>query len=138
MLYILTEMNDKELAFCQQAVKNFKRLENVTLNGNQYRLVSPYENNHAAIMYTDNSKQKAVLFAFDIHPRYGEQTYPVRLDGLDADKKYKVEEINLIPGTSSSIEANGKTFSGDYLMKVGIPVFSTKENNSHVLEITAQ
>ncbi len=134
----VTEMNDKELAFCQQAVKNFKRLENVTLNGNQYRLVSPYENNHAAIMYTDNSKQKAVLFAFDIHPRYGEQTYPVRLEGLDADKKYKVEEINLIPGTSSSIKANGKTFSGDYLMKVGIPVFSTKENTSHVLEITAQ
>lgn len=134
----VTEMNEKELAFCQQAVKNFKRLEDVTLNGNLYRLVSPYEGNHAAVMYTNNDKQKAVLFAFDIHPRYGEQTYSVRLNGLDADKMYKIEEINLMPGTKSSIEANGKTYSGDYLMKVGIPVFSAKENTSHVLEITAQ
>lgn len=134
----VNEMKDNELAFCQQAVKNFKRLEEVILNGDLYRLVSPYEGNHAALMYTGKDRGKALLFTFDIHPRYGEQTYPVRLEGLDPDKQYKIEEINLMPGNKSSVSANGKTFSGDYLMKVGIPLFSATENTSHVLEITAQ
>lgn len=134
----VNEMKDNELAFCQQAVKNFKRLEEVILNGDLYRLVSPYEGNHAALMYTGKDRNKALLFTFDIHPRYGEQTYPVRLEGLDPDKQYKIEEINLMPGNKSSVSANGKTFSGDYLMKVGIPLFSATENTSHVLEITAQ
>ena len=132
------EMKETELAFCQQAVKNFKRLEEVILNGDLYRLVSPYEGNHAALMYANKDREKALLFTFDIHPRYGEQTYPVRLEGLDPDKQYKIEEINLMPGNKSSVSANGKTFSGDYLMKVGIPLFSATENTSHVLEITAQ
>lgn len=134
----VSEMKETELAFCQQAVKNFKRLEEVILNGDLYRLVSPYEGNHAALMYTGKDRGKALLFTFDIHPRYGEQTYPVRLEGLDPDKQYKIEEINLMPGNKSSVSANGKTFSGDYLMKVGIPLFSATENTSHVLEITAQ
>ena len=134
----VSEMKETELAFCQQAVKNFKRLEEVILNGDLYRLVSPYEGNHAALMYANKDREKALLFTFDIHPRYGEQTYPVRLEGLDPDKQYKIEEINLMPGNKSSVSANGKTFSGDYLMKVGIPLFSATENTSHVLEITAQ
>lgn len=134
----VNEMKDNELAFCQQAVKNFKRLEEVILNGDLYRLVSPYEGNHAALMYTGKDRNKALLFTFDIHPRYGEQTYPVRLEGLDPDKRYKIEEINLMPENKSTVGANGKTFSGDYLMKVGIPLFSATENTSHVLEITAQ
>ena len=134
----VNEMKENELLFCQQAVKNFKRLEEVILNGDLYRLVSPYEGNHAALMYTGKDQGKAILFTFDIHPRYGEQTYPVRLEGLNPDKQYKIEEINLMPGTQSTVSANGKTFSGDYLMKVGIPLFSATENTSHVLEITAQ
>lgn len=45
---------------------------------------------------------------------------PVRLQGLNPDKLYKVEEINLMPSVKSALKANGKIYSGDYLMKVGL------------------
>lgn len=132
------EMSKPEQEYCYNAVKNFKRLEPVILDGDLYRLVSPYESDHAAVMYTDDAKKKAVLFAFDIHPRYAEQHQPVRLLGLNPSARYKVEEINLVPGTKSRLSCSGKTYSGDYLMKVGVPLFSSSQTVSHILEITAE
>lgn len=132
------KMNENEVTFCRQAVDNFRRLAPVTLDGDLFRLVSPYEGEHAAIMYATPGQEKAVVFAFDMHPRYGEFLQPVRLQGLDAGKNYKIEEINLMPGARSSLRDNGKVYSGDYLMKVGLNLFSTGHLRSHVLEITAQ
>ena len=134
----LHEMNEKEQILCQDVVKNFKRLQPVILDGDQYRLVSPYESDHAAIMYNAKDKNKAILFTYDIHPRYGEITQPVRLEGLDPAKRYKVEEINLLQDSKPVSAANGKVYSGDYLMKVGLPLLSTRHTTSHVLELTAQ
>lgn len=133
----LKELNADELAFCQEAVAIFKRLKKTILDGNQYRLVSPYNNNHTAVMYVDENQNKAVLYAYDIHPRYQEKLFPVKLQGLDNRKMYKVEEINLMPGTKSELKANGKVYSGDYLMKVGLEAFSIQATNSKVIEITA-
>ena len=39
-------------------------------------------------------------------PRFGEKLLPVKLQGLDPMKMYKVEEINLMPGKKSRLEAN--------------------------------
>lgn len=47
----------------------------------------------------------------------------VKLQGLNPNKQYKVEEINLMPSTESKLESSGKVYSGDYLMKVGLNVF---------------
>lgn len=132
------KMNENEVTFCRQAVENFHRLSPVTLDGDLFRLVSPYEGEHAAIMYATPDREKAVVFAFDMHPRYGEFLQSVRLQGLDANKRYKVEEINLMPGARSSLKDNGKVYSGDYLMKIGLNLFSTGHLKSRVLEITAQ
>ncbi len=130
------EMKDNELQYCKEAVVNFKRLNNVILEGDLYRLVSPYEGNHAAVMYANEAADKAVLFAFDLYPRFSEATQPVRLQGLKSESRYTLKEINLMPGTKSRLSCNGKTFSGEYLMKVGIPVFSSQNTISHVIEIT--
>jgi alpha-galactosidase len=129
------EMKPEEQEYCRNAVQNFKRLESAILDGDMYRLMSPYESDHAAVMYVETSGKKSVLFTFDIHPRYGEQTQSLRLSGLRPDKKYELKEINLLPGTNSRLSCNGKTYSGDFLMKVGIPVFSTQHTVSHVIEI---
>lgn len=134
----LKSMSKADYAFTQQALANYHRLEPVILDGTQYRLVSPYEGNHAAVNYVDAAQQKAVLFAYDLHPRYREPLSKVRLQGLDADKHYAVKEINLMPGESSKNPADGKVFTGDYLMKVGLDVFSAEDGTSHVFEFTAQ
>lgn len=133
----LKELNPQELLFCQNAVANFNRLKPVILEGDLYRLYSPYEGNHTSVMYVGEGQGKAVLFAYDIHPRFQEKLLPVQLQGLDPDKMYKVEEINLMPGTVSKLNVNGKTYSGDYLMKVGLDVFTCNQTQSRVIEISA-
>lgn len=130
------DMTPAEQEYCRGAVQNFNRLSDVILEGDLYRLVSPYEGNHSAVMYVNEAADKSVLFTFDIHPRYGEMLQPVRLQGLIPEASYEVKEINLVPETKSVLESNGKIFSGEFLMKVGIPVFTGRQLASQVIEIT--
>lgn len=134
----LKELTTGELAYCQMAVANWKRLQNTIMDGDQYRLVSPYESNHMALNYVSKDTNKVVLFAYDIHPRFQEKLIAVKLQGLDPNKQYKVEEINLMPSTNSKLDANGKVYSGDYLMKAGLNVFGFVPTQSYVIELTAQ
>lgn len=105
----LKDMKADELTYCQEAVANYKRLKPVILDGDQYRLVSPYDGNHMAVMYAAPDASKAVLFTYDIHPRFGEKLLPVKLRGLDAQKMYRVKEINLMPGQKSNLSGNEKS-----------------------------
>lgn len=133
----LDELTADEIAYCQQAVANWKRLNPAIMDGDQYRLVSPYDGNHAAVEYVDKTQRMAVVFAYDLAPRYAEKLNRVKLQGLDPRRHYRVEEINLMPGHSPRLPQQGKTFTGDYLMKVGLDVFSTNHNTSMVVELTA-
>ena len=134
----LEDMNQNEHLYCDLAVKNYNRLKPVILEGDLYRLVSPYGSNHTSSMFVGKDKKTAAVFAFDIHPRYAEKTLPVRLQGLDADKKYRVKEINMMPGSGSSLKGNNQVFSGEYLMNVGLDLFTTQQLNSRLIEITAE
>lgn len=134
----MSDMSGNEQEYCNLAVKNYNRLKPVILEGDLYRLVSPYGSNHTSSMYIGKDKSKAVVFAFDIHPRYGEKTLPVRLQGLDADKMYRIKEINLNPGANSSLNGNDQVYSGEYLMNVGLNLFTTQQLNSRIIEVTAE
>lgn len=127
----LKSLSPADYRLCQQAVGNYNRMKSVILDGDLYRLVSPYEGNHAAVNYVSKDKSRAVLFAYDLHPRYRELLYPVRLQGLDPQASYQVVETNLADGQ----QATTVTYSGDYLMKVGLDVFTANEGTSHVYEL---
>jgi alpha-galactosidase len=62
---------------------------------------------------------------------------PVQCQGLDPQGKYRVSEINLMPGENAAEAFNGKVYSGDYLMKVGLDVFTTSKLHSRILELEA-
>ena len=134
----LKDLSKDELTYCQEAVANWKHFQPAIMDGTQYRLVSPYESNHMAVNYVSKDKSQAILFAYDIHPRFQEKLMAVKLQGLNPDAMYKIEEINLMPHTASTLKANGKVLSGDYLMKVGLDVFGFAQTRSHVISITAQ
>lgn len=134
----LDELKKEEVDYAKLAVSNYKRLKKTILDGDLYRLVSPYEKNHSSVMYVDENKAKAVLFTYDIFPRFKERVLNVKLQGLQPNKNYTVSEINLLPGQTSTLKENGKTYSGDYLMKVGLDAFTTDRMNSRVIEITEQ
>ncbi len=134
----LKAMSPADYQFTQGAVANWRRLQRVILDGEQYRLVSPYEGNHAAVNYVSQDKRQAVVFAYDLHPRFQEPVRNVRLQGLDASKTYTVKEINLMPNTASVLDCDGQRYTGDYLMKVGLNILTANEGTSRVLELTAE
>ncbi len=86
-------------------------------------------------MYVDETKRKSVLFAFSLHPKHGDIFPKLQLKGLDPAKKYVVKEINLMDETKPQFKQNGQTFSGDYLMKVGLDWYMQQSLKSSVLEI---
>ena len=59
------------------------------------------------------------MFNYLVNNRYATGSkLPIRLKGLNPDKNYAVNEVNLFPGAKSTIA--GGVFSGSFLMTVGI------------------
>ncbi len=129
----LDDLTPKETTYAKNAIKEYNRLKPVILEGDQYRLVSPYSGNHTSTMYVGKDKKRATVFAFDIFPRYQEYLPVVKLKGLDATKNYTVQEIN----RADASKGEAKTYSGDYLMKVGLPLFTLGKLESRIYELNA-
>ncbi|MGI6223811.1 MAG: alpha-galactosidase [Prevotella sp.] len=134
----LKSLSADEYKFLQNAVAEYKSLEPVIFDGNQYRLVSPYESNHCALNYVSQDQTTAVLYTYNLHPRFGENLNNVRLQGLNPSAQYKITEIYRMPGDNHNSEYEGQTFSGDYLMKVGLNVLSANDATSHVYKLEAR
>ena len=137
------KMTESELKFSQNAIVNYNRIKDVIYSGDLYRLISPYEENRAVLMYVNNSRSKAVLFGYTLNARYGETLNHVKLQGLDPEKTYKVQEINVsterrgpVMGMGPGISESGRSYSGDYLMKTGLNIGSNTPLTSVVYEIT--
>lgn len=128
------DLTPDELAYCKRSIQEYNALRPVILDGDQYRLVSPHSGNHASTEFVSKNRDKAVLFAFDVYPRYDEILHNVVLKGLNPKATYEVEEINRADGSKGEV----KSYSGDYLMKVGLPVFSTSKLSSRVYTLTAK
>lgn len=133
-------LTEQELKFSTQAVKTYKRISEVIWFGDLYRLISPYEENRAVLMYTDTARKRAILFNYLLNFRRKEYMGKVLLQGLDPEKRYKIQEINLLPDTKSTQVENGKTYSGDYLMKIGLNLSAGKiaPLSSSVFELVAE
>ena len=100
------------------AVKLYKEsIRPLVMQGDLYRLVSPYEHPLASLSYVSADKQNAVVYLYQTKDGNVPQ---VVLGGLDANKKYRVEEVGLPKGTVSRFPANGKVFTGAELMSAGL------------------
>ena len=131
------ELTEKELKFSQEAIVTYKKISDIIWHGDLYRLISPYEENRAVLMYVNSTKNKAILFAYTLNSRFGETFDLVRLQGLDPSKTYKIEEINISPdGRRFGFVESGKSYTGDYLMKIGLNAGSATPLTSNVFEIT--
>ncbi len=134
----LKKMNADEMQFCKNAVKDYNRLKPVIFSAYLYRLLSPFESDHCVLQRVTDDKSRSLVFAYDIHPRFMANLLPTKLEGLDASAHYYVKEINLMPGEKSRLSYDGKAYTGDYLMKIGLMVTSTNGMNSRILELTRE
>ena len=131
----LDDMSEDDVKYCQRAIKNYNSLKPVILEGDQYRLVSPYEGQHAATMYVGKNGGNAVVFTFDLYPRYKQGIFKseanVKLNGLDPATRYRVTETDRTDGNDQTIGE----YSGEYLMTVGLPLFTLNRLNSRVFTV---
>ena len=138
-------MTDDEKALCRKAIAEYKQIRPIVQFGDIYRLVSPYDKvGLASLMYVDEAKNKSVFFWWKTESFQNEHLPRVKMAGLDANKIYKVRELNRIDLQPMDIE--GKTFSGAYLMNHGLempyrnePEWSKKNDwSSRVLLLEAE
>ena len=138
-------MTDDEKALCKKAIAEYKGIRPIVQFGDLYRLVSPYDKiGLASLMYVNEAKTKSVFFWWKTESFQNEHLPRVKMAGLDADKKYKVHELNRID--LKPLDVEGKTFSGAYLMNHGLempyrnePEWSKKNDwSSRVLLLEAE
>ena len=138
-------MTDDEKTLCRKAIAEYKQIRPIVQFGDLYRLVSPYDKvGLASLMYVNEQKSKSVFFWWKTESFQNEHLPRVKMAGLDANKNYKVHELNRIDLKPMDIE--GKTFSGAYLMNHGLempyrnePEWSKKNDwSSRVLLLEAE
>lgn len=134
----VNELEEKELIFSQNAVKTYNTIKDIIWHGQQYRLQDPYENKVAAISYVNPAKDTAIVLNYYVATLYNNSiSIPIKLKGLDPEKRYHIEEINLYPGTTSPID-NKRTYSGEFLMTIGVNPEVNAKRTSVILKIAAE
>ena len=120
----------------REAVKLYReRLREVVLQGDLYRLQSPYERPQAALSYVSADRTRAVVFVY----RLGETAFPpVKPRGLDARKRYRVREINLPEGRRSRLALHDQVIDGATLMEDGFPAPLRRALESAVIEMVEE
>lgn len=133
------ELNPKTLAgrdrdFAREAIATYKKIRPTVQLGDLYRLKNPEERlGWVSNMYVAKDGHEAVLFAYsnEYHPRT--TRFTTRLKGLHPDRQYRVTELN--KAGSGAFPLDGRTFPGDYLMNVGLPLRINNPHDSAVLLI---
>jgi alpha-galactosidase len=127
-----TDLDSAEYAFAKQSIATYKQIRPIVQFGDLYRLQSPYnQNNWSSLMYVSKDKSRAVFFAYSLKYHHS-GSFHTKLDGLDANKKYRITELNTVDG-KKTLAADSRIFSGDYLMKAGIGLNLRKRYDSVVL-----
>ena len=138
-------MTDEERAQCTVAFADYKVMRELIQLGNLYRLVSPYQpvpvverQQVASLMYISDTKDHAVLFAYGLSSFMKQSSRRIRLAGLDPDRTYTLHEKNIRVayhhdrnawGEGEPCELDGKSFTGAYLMSVGLDIPLSTEYN---------
>ena len=119
-------MTDEEKALCKKAIAEYKEIRPVVQMGDLYRLVSPFDNQGlASLMYVSEAKDKAVFYWWKLANFYNVHLPRVKMAGLDANRMYKVRELNVID--NKPLDCEGKAYSGQYLMEHGLEMPYTNE-----------
>ena len=126
------DLKPDEVAFAKAAVADYKRIRPVVQQGDLYRLASPYEKPLSAMMYVDEAKSAAALFALGLD-RAEEVSETLCLRGLEAGAQYEVREINC--GNSCHAELPAGSVSGRDLMEKGLAVRLVGKYDSAAFEI---
>lgn len=102
-----TTFSEQDRAETAQQVAEYRRCQDLILNGDLYRIDNPYQGNFFAEAVVSKDRSTAILVAYRRMGRVNNEVHRVRMLGLDPEKRYFVEELN-------------QEIAGSTLMQVGL------------------
>jgi len=103
----LTKMTDNDKEKVKEHIKYYKQIRKIVQFGDLYRLKNPSHGNEAAWMFISQDKTEAIVNYFKILSKCNYKLSVLKLKGLDANKRYKID------GTT-------EIYGGDELMYAGL------------------
>lgn len=131
------DLTPEERVYAKACVETYKRIRPTVQRGDLYRLVSPYGHSRASVMFVNETKTHAIVFLWGLErsqPR--DVVPPLKLQGLDADRRYRIGELNCLAGMAGHSRAVGKIVGGKALSEVGLPARLAGDHDSAVFELT--
>ena len=105
----IADMEKSALENISTEVEEYKRCSDLIIGGDLYRIDDPNTSNYFTVAVVSKDKSKAILLTYRRMGRPNSEVKRVKLQGLDKNKKYRIEEKDLV-------------LSGATLMNVGIPI----------------
>jgi len=103
----LTKMTAEDKEKVKEHIKYYKQIRKTVQFGDLYRLKNPSQGNEAAWMFISQDKTEAIVNYFKILSKCNYKLSVLKLKGLDANKRYKID------GTT-------EIYGGDELMYAGL------------------
>ena len=91
----LSAMSEEEKKQAKAQVENYAKIQDLVLEGDLYRLSSPFTSNFFCEMLVSKDKSKAYAAMERIKASPNEIAAPVFLTGLDKEKTYFIEELGV-------------------------------------------
>jgi len=129
----LARLPAEDKSICAGAIKAYKQIRDVTHLGDLYRLEQPHGAARSAVNFVAPDRRRAAVFVFQLKDG---PASPVRPQGLDAAKSYVLREVNPAPGRTP-LAQEGKTFTGEQLMRSGLAPSCAKALEACAVELTS-
>ena len=128
-----SDLSDKEREYAKKAVAFYKEIRPIVQLGDQYRLISPYEGNgFCSEMFVSEDKSEAVFFCYKFESYADLHTPRWHMAGLDPDATYRLNEFEC---TERTHYFEGKTFTGKFLMEMGLDAYLSRQFSSRVIRL---
>jgi alpha-galactosidase len=118
----LVQWSEEELTEATHWIAIYKTLRLLIQGGDQAWLLSPHatRGQFAALQYTSQTHDEAVVFLFRRAHSFGEPAPALRLVNLDPQALYRVEDLSTFPEDASHVPETAPVYSGAALMARGL------------------
>lgn len=112
----VANLTEDERRTCEGAIRAYKKIRDVVLHGDLFRLENPHDAYRGALNHVAPDKRTAVVFVYQLKDGPAAPVYP---QGLEPSRRYLVREMNPAPGRAA-MQSEGKPQTGEELMKNGL------------------
>ena len=127
----LVKLSAEDHEVLTRAISAYQRLRDVIHQGDLYRLERPHGAPRGALNYVSEDRSRAVVFVFQ---QQDGEARPVRPQGLDPQRRYRVNEVVLQPGRAP-LARQGAVLTGEELQRDGVVPTCAKALEACVVEL---